>query len=254
MINDELIINNKNERINIINENLRLIENKSSLTFGTDAYLLSAYLPKKPSSVFAELGVGSGVISLLALTKKKCRHVYGFEVQEEIADIAKRNSELNSLSNDFTIINKDLRLATSTDTASEVDVVFSNPPYMTRDSGRLNENENKNISRHEIFGEINDFCACAKRLLKHGGDFYVVYRPDRLIDLTCALRNNGLEPKKLTFIHANSHTPPSLLLISAKLGGKSGLKIDKPIHIYKDGTNEYTEQFKRIYETCSFEE
>ena len=244
----------ENERINIINEDLSLIENKNSLTFGTDAYLLSAYLPKKPRAVCVELGVGSGVISLLALTKKKCHHVYGFEVQEPIADIAKRNAELNGLSEKFTVINKDLRFCSTTDTQKEVDVVFSNPPYMKRDSGKQNENENKNVSRHEIFGEINDFCACAKKLLKHGGDFYVVYRPDRMIDLISALRNNNLEPKKLTFIHPNSSTPPSLLLISAKLGGKSGLVIDKPVYIYKDGTQEYTEQFKRIYETCSFED
>ena len=245
---------NENERINKINEDLQLIENKESLNFGTDAYLLSAYLPKKPNSTYAELGAGSGVISLLALTKKKCHKVYGFEVQDNIADIARRNAEINDLSKDLIVVCKDLREATSADTEKEVDVVFSNPPYMKRDSGKPNENENKNASRHEIFGDISDFCACARRLLKHGGDFYAVYRPDRLIDLIYALRCNNLEPKKITFIHANSHTPPSLLLISAKLGGKSGLIIDKPIYIYKNGTNEYTEQFQQIYDSCSFED
>ncbi len=244
----------ENERINIINENLRLIENKESLTFGTDAFLLSAYLPKKANSVCVELGVGSGVISLLALTKKKCRHVYGFEVQKNIADIASRNAELNELSGDFTVINKDLRHAGVLDIGKEVDTVFSNPPYMKKDSGKQNGNESKNASRHEIFGEINDFCACAKKLLKHGGNFYVVYRPDRMIDLLFALRSNNLEPKRITFIHSNSHTPPSLLLVCAKLGGSAGLVIDKPVYIYKDGTTEYTEQFQKIYDTCSFEE
>lgn len=244
----------ENERVNIINENLRLIENKESLTFGTDAFLLSAYLPKRSNSTCVELGVGSGVISLLALTRKKCRHVYGFEVQKDIADIASRNAELNGLSNDFTVINKDLRQASTLDTEKEVDTVFSNPPYMKKDSGRQNENENKNVSRHEIFGEINDFCACAKKLLKHGGNFYVVYRPDRMIDLISALRNNNLEPKRITFIHSSSHTPPSILLVCAKLGGSAGLIFDKPVFIYRDGTTKYTEQFQKIYDTCSFEE
>ena len=64
---------NENERINIINEDLQLIENKNSLTFGTDAYFLSAYLPRRSKAIGVELGVGSGVISLLALTKKKCQ-------------------------------------------------------------------------------------------------------------------------------------------------------------------------------------
>lgn len=247
------MILNENERINEINENLKLIENKDSLTFGTDAYLLSAFLPVHQAKIGVELGCGSGVISLLALSRKKLCHVYGIEVQDEIADIAKRNAALNNFSNEFNVISKDLREVKSDDTNGEVDVVFSNPPYMKSNSGKLNLNEHKNASRHEIFGDINDFCACAKRLLKHGGDFCVVYRPDRMADLIFALKNNGLEPKRIAFIHANSHTPPSLLLISAKKGGKSGLTVDKPLYIYKDGTNEYTEEFSKIYENCQIE-
>ncbi len=244
---------NENERINEINENLKLIENKDSLTFGTDAYLLSAFMPTHQNKIGVELGCGSGVISLLALSRKKARHVYGIEVQKAIADIAKRNAELNDFSDKFTVISKDLRQLTTNDTNGEVDFVFSNPPYMKVDSGKLNENEHKNISRHEIFGDISDFCACAKKLLKHGGDFYLVYRPDRLIDLLFSLRSNNLEPKRITFIHANSHTPPSILLISAKKGGKSGLTIDKPLYIYKDGTKNYTDEFERIYKNCQIE-
>ena len=244
----------ENERINEINENLKLIEKKDSLTFGTDAYLLSAYLPKRQKLIGVELGCGSGVISLLALTKEKCQHVYGIEVQEDIASVARRNSELNTLSQAFSVINKDLRDVNISDVKNEVDFVFSNPPYMKDDSGKANESDFKNISRHEVCGDINDFCKCAKLLLKHGGSFYVVYRPDRMIDLISAMRNNGIEPKRLTFIHANTHTPPSLLLIQGKKGAKGGLVIDKPIFIYKDGTTEYTGEFSRIYENCEIED
>ncbi len=243
----------EDERINEINENLRLIEKKDSLTFGTDAYLLSAFLPKKSNSIGAELGCGSGVISLLAITKKKCAHVYGIEVQEPIANVAKRNGELNGLSEKFTVINKDLREVKSSDIGKEVDFVFSNPPYMKSSSGKANLNDQKNISRHEVFGEIEDFCKCASRLLKHGGDFYVVYRPDRLIDLISALRNNNLEPKSITFIHSTSSTPPSILLLQAKKGAKSGLTIARPLVIYKNGTTEYTDELKKIYECCEME-
>lgn len=243
-----------NERINKVNENISLIEREDSLTFGTDAYLLSAYLPKKSKATGVELGLGSGIISLLALTKGKCEKIYGFEVQEDIWDIAKRNSDLNGLESKLTVINKDIRNAQITDTDGEVDFVFTNPPYMKADSGKLNGVNQKSISRHEICGSIEDFCACAKRLLKHGGNFYAVYRPDRMIDLLSAMRNNGIEPKRLTFIHPNTATPPSLLLVLGKLGGKSGLIIDKPVYIYRDGTQRYTEAFNKIYENGSFSE
>lgn len=240
------------ERINDINEGLRIIEKKNSLVFGTDAYLLAAYLPKRQNARAVELGCGSGVISLLALTKKKCRKVYGIEVQKAVYDIAVRNAELNGISS-FIPISKDLRSCTTNDTGGYADIIFSNPPYMKSSSGKLNDCEEKSLSRHEICGDITDFCACAARLLKYGGDFYTVYRPDRMADLIYALKLNKLEPKKITFIHPNSDTPPSLMLICSRLGGKSGLKTEKPLFIYKDGTNEYTDRFKKIYEDCNIE-
>ena len=103
------------------------------------------------------------------------------------------------------------------------------------------------------YAKIDDFCACANRILKHGGYFYVVYRPDRLIDLICALRDNNLEPKRVAFIHSNTGSAPSLALIQAKKGGKSGFTIESPIYIYKDGTTEYTDRYKKIYENCRHE-
>lgn len=243
----------ENERINEINESLRLIERVNGLTFGTDAYLLASFLPSRSRQIGVELGCGSGVVSLLALSRKKCRQVYGIEVQEEFCELSKRNAELNSLDDKLIAINKNVSDCKAEDVGGEVDFVFSNPPYMRTDSGKANTHDEKNIARHEVLGDIFDFCACAKRLLKHGGNFYVVYRPDRLSDLIFALKSNNLEPKKLTFIYPNPNTSPCLLLISAKLGAKSGMVVTEPIFIYKDGTQEYTDRYKKIYENCSLE-
>ncbi len=247
------IMINSDERINEINESLRLIEKKDGLVFGTDAYLLSAYLPRRSKSVGAELGCGTGVISLLASARNKCSRIYAIEVQEEFCSLTERNIALNGFQDKINVINKNVKDVDSKDTDGEVDFVFSNPPYMKSDSGKANAHSEKNIARHEVCGDINDFCACAKRLLKHGGYFYGVYRPDRMTDIVCALRSNNLEPKKITFVYPNSSTPPCLMLISARLYGKSGMSIEEPLFIYKDGTTEYTDKFAKIYENCSME-
>lgn len=241
------------ERINEINENLRLIEKKNGLVFGTDAYLLSAFLPKRRELIGAELGCGTGVISLLALSRQKCKRIYCFEVQDKFCELTERNVELNGFCDRISVICKDVRDAVPLDTEKEVDFVFSNPPYMKTSSGKANSDDEKNIARHEVCGDIGDFCAAARRLLKHGGNFYVVYRPDRMTDLICALRDNGLEPKKITYVYPNSSTPPCLMLVSAKLGAKSGITVTEPLIIYKDGTTEYTDKLAYIYENCSME-
>ncbi len=247
-----MILNN-DERINEINENLKLIELSDGLTFGTDAYLLASFLPRRSKLKGIELGSGTGVVSFLALSRKKCAHVYGIEIQERFCELSRRNAVLNGFEGAFTPINKNVTDILPSDTDGEVDFAFSNPPYMRVDSGKANELDKKNIARHEVCASIDDFCACAKRVLKHGGSFYVVYRPDRLCDLIFALRSNNLEPKRLIFIHSNTHSSPSLALIQAKKGGKGGLIIDAPIYIYENGTTTYTSRYARIYENCSLE-
>ena len=61
----------ENEFITDVNDGIRLIQNKNGLTYGTDAYLLSAFIKARPHGVAAEIGSGSGIISLLLAARKK---------------------------------------------------------------------------------------------------------------------------------------------------------------------------------------
>ena len=242
------------ERLDEVNENLKLIQKTDGLTFGTDAYLLSAYMYANSRGVAAELGGGTGIISLLASSRKRFEKIYVAEIQADYAELIKRNISLNRMDGELEVICKDVRDLTPCDIGKEADAVFSNPPYMKIQSGKANENEGKYIARHEVFGGIYDFCAAAYRLLKFGGNFYVVYRPDRLIDLLDALRKNKLEPKKMTFVQSDTKTPPSMVLIEAKKGAAPSLTLTKNLLIYKDGTREMSDDAKKIYESCSFAE
>jgi len=242
---------NNNERIDEINDSLRLIQKIGGLTFGSDAYLLYAYMKKKPRARAADLGAGTGIISLLALNRGKYSHVHAIEVQESFATLISRNALLNSLDTSLTVHHLDLRDANPELVGGELDVVFSNPPYMTVSSGFLNEDEGKRIARHEMFGTIRDFSSCADRLLKYGGSFYIVYRPDRLSDLLASLRASHMEIKRMTFVHATVKHPPSLVLIEAKKGASVGLFLTKPL-ILADEYGNQTEDIKKIYELGEF--
>ena len=127
---------------------------------------------------------------------------------------------------------------------------------MKSDGGKSNESDKKNIARHEVFGNIDDFCACAYRLLKHGGRFYVVYRPDRLTDLICALRANRLEPKIITFVAATSESEPSMVLVRAIKGGASGNTVTRTLFLHDSKEDAAKSILSKdagaIYETCSF--
>ena len=249
-MNDFLL---SDETLTVVNDDIKLIQKKQGLTFGTDAFLLAAYIKEQKHALAVELGGGSGIISLLCASRQKLKKIVCAEIQPSFADIIKRNAEINGLSEKVISLCSDVRDLKSSLLEAEADVVFSNPPYMLSDSGKRNASDEKFIARHALFGDIDDFCAAAKRLLKHGGLFYCVWRPDRLTDLICALRNNSLEPKEMTFVHANTSAAPSIVLVRAKKGASPSVTVGEPLFLNKDADPScLTERAQKIYESCNF--
>lgn len=241
------------ERLDAVNEKITLIQKKDGLTFGTDAFLLASFIKPLSKGVAVELGTGTGIISLLLAARERFAMIKALEIQADFAEMAKRNVSLNEMDEKIEILHADVTKTTAATIGGEADVVFSNPPYMKTDSGKRNQSDYKYIARHEVCGDINDFCAAAFRMLKHGGKFYAVWRPDRLTDLIVAMRQNRLEPKIVTLVHAHTDSAPSMMLVSATKGGASGMTLTPPLILYRDGSTEMSEQAQKIYDTMSFE-
>ncbi len=236
-------------RLDAINDNISLIQRKNGLTFGTDALLLAAYIDGAHENAI-ELGAGTGVISLFLLKRKKTQRITALEIQPDFAEIVEENARANGLAHVLNTVCCDLREYSCDDKCS---LVFSNPPYMRCDSGKRNEYDEKNIARHEVKGTIFDFCKCASRLLKFGGAFYAVYRPDRLADLITAMRECKIEPKRMTLVHAGACSPPSMLLIEGKYGAAPSMRVTPPLILYKDHKHSsYSEDYEYIITTGNF--
>lgn len=247
------------ERLDEVNEHIRLIQKKQGLTFGTDAYLLAAYIRSQPSAHAVELGGGTGIVSLLLLAKNKVKRITAVEIQESFAELIGKNAAINGFSERLTPLCRDLRDLRSCDLGGEVPLVFSNPPYMTTDSGKRNLHDEKYIARHEVHGGISDFCATASKLLKYGGHYVCVWRPDRLTALLNGMRDFGLEPKRMTFVHADRQSDACAVLVDAQKGASPSLKLTPPLILYTDRdpaqkTRTLTPDARKIYDTCSFEE
>lgn len=236
-----------------INESLVLYEKEDGLKFGTDAYLLYAYMRKNSRAVAADFGSGTGVISLLSASKNKFSKIFACEIQHEFCEIIRLNTCENNLDGTIKTLECNVCNLSSKDFGGEIDVVFTNPPYMTSSDGKLNRDDRKSIARHEINGDIHAFVTSASRVLKYGGLFYIVYRPNRLSELFAALKISNLEPKRLTFVHHTSLAGPSLVLIEAKKGAKPSLFVTKPLILCNsDGSD--SEDTKYIYENGDFNE
>ncbi len=243
------------ERLDRVNENIVLIQKKNGLTFGTDAYLLAAYMKGSPKKRAVELGTGTGIVSLLCAARGRFARIDAFEVQPDFADLAERNAVQNGLDGCVKVHLADIREVSAATLGREVDVVFANPPYMRTDSGKRNDADYKYIARHEVCGTVEDFCAAAYRLLRHGGHFYCVFRPDRLSELMLAMENHRLAVKQMTFVHAHAGAVPSMVLVRAIKGGAVGMQVTAPLLLYRDTEGrEMSAQAARIYDTMCFDE
>lgn len=245
------------ERIDRVNESISLIAKQDGLTFGTDAYLLAAFMRPQSRARAVELGTGTGIISLLCAARRRFAQICALELQADFAELADRNVRLNHLEEYVEVRHADVRTVRADELGGECDVVFANPPYMKTDSGKRNDSDYKYIARHEVSGTVDDFCGAAERLLKYGGKFYCVWRPDRLCDLMAALRAHGLEMKVAVFVHADAESEPSMVLCSATKGGASGLRLLPPLLLHElsdrgQGTRRLSAQAEKIYETMSF--
>lgn len=234
----------ENETLTVVNDGIKLIQNPAGLTFGTDALMLAAFVRRAPNSIGAEFGSGSGIISLLLASRGKLKKIYAIENQEYYAGLTGRNAALNGLSDRVMPLHSDVR-----DLREMYDVIFTNPPYMKVGAGKRNVDDGKYAARHEVCGDIFDFCRSAARNLKYGGSFYCVYRPDRAVDLLAAMRETAIEPKRIAFVSQDTLHKPSLMLVEGKRGGSPSCEVMKMLFLCRDGSSEPTEEAEAIYRT-----
>lgn len=238
----------ENERIDDLQyKGLKLIQNKKGFCFGVDSVLLSDFAKDiKPNNIVLDIGTGTGIIGLLLCKKTNLRKIYGVEIQKEVAELAKRNVLLNELEDKFEIINCDINCIFEQLKPNSIDCIVTNPPYKKANTGIQNENETQMISRHEVKCTLEDVIKNASKLLKDKGEFYMVHRAERLVDIISILRNHRLEPKNIRFVHPKQDEKPNLILVKAIKYAKPFLKIDKPLVIYAENGN-YTKEINQIY-------
>lgn len=217
----------KDERIDDLQLNgLKIIQNKNGFCFGIDSVLLTDFAKNiKHNSKIIDLGTGTGILSILLSEKTKNCHFTGIEIQEEVADMAKRSVKLNNLENKIEILNTNILNLKNIYKPNSFDVIITNPPYKKINTGLTNSENKKFISRHEITASLEDFINISAYLLKDYGEFYMVHKPDRLVDIFSIMRSNKIEPKKMQFCFPNINTKPSLVLIKGVKFGKPFLEI-----------------------------
>lgn len=241
------ILLKENERIDELQRNgYRIIQDTKRFMFGMDAVLLSGFAKAKKGSLVLDMGTGTGIIPILMEAKTEAEHLTGLEIQEESADMARRSVALNGLETKIEIIQGDIKEAGQIFGGASFDVVTCNPPYMMGQHGLTNPDAPKAIARHEVLCTLEDVVSQAAKVLKPGGNFYMVHRPFRLAEIMTVLVKYHLEPKRMRLVHPYVDREPNMVLIEANRGGKSRMKVENPLIVYKE-QNVYTDEIYEVY-------
>ena len=242
------ILLKENERIDDLEfKGLKIIQNSEGFCFGIDSVLLTDFAKDiKTNSKVIDLGSGTGIIPILLSAKTKNTLFLGIEIQETVAEMANRSVQLNDLQDRIKIENENILNLKDIYEKGKFDAITTNPPYKKVNTGIVNENDKKLISRHEITASLEDFIRISSYLLKDFGEFYMVHRPDRLVDIFYFMRKYNIEPKKIRFVYPNKNKKANIILIKGIKCGKPFLKFDDNLYVYNEN-GEYTDEILRIY-------
>ena len=239
----ENILLNENERIDDLQiGNMRLIQNKNGFCFGVDAVLLSDFADIKKGERVLDLCTGNGIIPALLAAKYLPSEIWGIEITPYAAHLAKRNMELNRI--DANIIEGDLNDESLLPKAY-FDHITCNPPYKRKDSGLKNPDSEVAIARHEVKCTLEDVIRRSAALLRFGGKFSMIHRPDRLGDIFYLMRKHSLEPKRLRSVYPREGKDANMVLVEGAKGGGAFMKNLPPLYVYEGES--FSREIEKIY-------
>ncbi len=206
----------------------QILQKPGDYCFSMDAVLLANYAKVREGERALDLGCGTGVVPILLEAKNPGGPYVGLEIQKEAADLARRSAALNGLEEKIQIVTGDLKEASGIFGTASFSVITVNPPYMMKEQGKESKNEALNIARKEVLCTLTDILRESAKMLKMGGRFYMVHRPERLPEILQGMQAAGIEPKRMQLVYPGPDKDANLVLLTGARGGKPGLTVEEP--------------------------
>ena len=227
-------------------KNRKIFQDTDCFSFSLDSIMLANFVTiRLKDKRIVDLGCGNGVIALI-MSLRTNKNIVGVEIQEKLANMAKKSVIYNDLTEQISIINCNMKDYVCEDTFESFDLITCNPPYFkVNDKNYFNDSPEKVIARHEVEITLEELLVVVKKLLKNNGNFAIVHRTDRLMDIISLFRKSNIEPKRIRFVHENVNKNSTLVLIEGQKNGNVGLKIEEPFILYNEDGSE-TEEYKKL--------
>ena len=216
---------------------------QGAFPLSTDSMVLSYFVRLPRNARVLDLGSGCGTLGLLLCSKDDHCHVTGIELEEHAHLEALENIRRNKLTARMESICADLRSVSERFSPGSFSCCVSNPPYFSGGAA----SRHFSTARQEGCCTPEDLFRCGARLLKFGGDFFLVHKPERMAELITTAAKYNLEAKRLCLLRHMEDAPVNLILLQLRKGAKPGLVWEEIALHHADGSP--TSVYKEIYHT-----
>ena len=225
---------------------MKLIQKKHNFRFGMDSVLLADFARIRPGDTVADFGTGTGILPLLLIGRGKGARFYGLEIQEEMAEMARRTMRLNRLEDRVEVFCADVTRAPELLDACSMDAIICNPPYGMHGQAMIPQAESLATARHQRKDTLPRFFTAAFRVLKGKGRLFLVYPAAQMFSLMMELRQAHLEPKRFRLVYPDLRHAANLVLMEAVKDARPTLLPMPPLLVYGE-SGDLTGELKSIY-------
>ena len=219
-----------------------VLQQKKGYRFSIDSPILAHFLPSPRKAEALEIGTGCGIVSILALYKKKFSHITGLEIQEDLCRLSEINTRKNQFSKSYTALNGDFNHFYQD--FRGIKWIFSNPPFMKLNQGRLSTNDAIRIAKFEVNLTVQSLLEKSYSILDPEGQMCLILPYSRLKELLNMAIEIGFSLKRIQMVFSFKHGKPERFLIQLSKYKVSTDKIN-PLIIFKE-KGIYTKEMEMI--------
>lgn len=220
-------MNNKGNDLNLSLEEfengIKIFQDDTLYKFTSDSIRLAKFCNVKHTDSVLDMCAGCGVVGLYLYSLTKFEKLYFNEIQCKMCNLIERNIGYNKLEKQSKVLCKNLEDLSLADFEKPLDVIVCNPPYYKL-NGKLKENNEIGICRHEICTNLKNIIKKACELLKNRGKFYIIVPEDRLCEAIGEMAVNNFKVKRIQFNAVKNKI--NTCLLEAVKGGNSGVKLN----------------------------
>lgn len=201
---------------------IKLYQDNSLYKFTSDAIKLAKFCNIKHTDNVLDMCAGCGVVGLYVYSLCECNSIVFNEIQPSMCKLVDKNIKLNKLQKKCSVICKDLSLLKLDDFDKPLDVIVCNPPYFKL-NGKIKQDVNVAMCRHEITTNLSAIISMASKLIKDKGRFYFIVPADRMCEAIELCGKQLFKVKRMEMYHTNNQA--TVCLLEAIKGAKDGVKI-----------------------------